>query len=157
MANGELDLGKLADAAEKKAQEEDAGEFKDLTGKDRQALGDKVKEVRVTLPAHRFAACLVSDQHDISANLERLLKAAGQKRTAAKPILEINPAHPLVRQPQEGAGRRNGAVRRVVGACIVRSGTAGRGRALEDPAGFVKRLNRADAGPGREGLTLFYR
>src|SRR5258706_2162976 len=86
-AKGALDLGKLEDQAEKKEQEKEAGEFKELIDKIKQSLCDKVKEVRVTLRLTDSPACLVSDQHDLGANLERLLKAAGEKGAGAETVL----------------------------------------------------------------------
>ena len=78
VAKGGLDLGKLEDEAEKQEQEKEADELKDLTGKIKDSLGDKVKEVRVTHRLTDSPACLVADEHDMSGNLARLLKAAGQ-------------------------------------------------------------------------------
>jgi molecular chaperone HtpG len=90
VAKGGLDLGKLEDAAEKQAQEEQAGAFKELVGKIQASLGDRVKEVRVTHRLTDSPACLVADEHEMGGNLARLLKAAGQKVPDSKPILEIN-------------------------------------------------------------------
>jgi len=98
VAKGDLDLGKLEDEAEKKEQEKQAGEYKDLTDKIKGALGEKVKEVRVTLRLTSSPACLVSDEYDMGGNLARILKAAGQKVPESKPIMEINPEHPLVQR-----------------------------------------------------------
>jgi molecular chaperone HtpG len=96
VAKGGLDLGKLEDEAEKKEQESAAGEFKDLTDKIGKSLGERVKEVRVTHRLTDSPACLVADEHDVSGNLARILKAAGQSAPPSKPILEINPKHPVV-------------------------------------------------------------
>ena len=79
VAKGGLDLGKLEDEAEKQEQEKQANELKDLTEKIKASLADKVKEVRVTHRLTDSPACLVADEHDISGNLARMLKAAGQK------------------------------------------------------------------------------
>ncbi|MCA0188146.1 MAG: molecular chaperone HtpG, partial [Proteobacteria bacterium] len=96
VAKGGLDLGKLEDEAEKQEAEKAADEYKDLLEKVKTALGDKVKDVRVTYRLTDSPSCLVSDEHDPSGNLARLLKAAGQKAPDIKPILEINPQHPAV-------------------------------------------------------------
>ena len=96
-ARAACDLGKLEDEEEKKEQEKEAGELKDLVERTKKALGERVKEVRVTLRLTESPACLVADEHDLSANLQRMLKAAGQKAPAAKPILEVNPASPARR------------------------------------------------------------
>jgi molecular chaperone HtpG len=137
VAKGDLDLGKLTDE-EKKEQEKGAGEHKDLTEKISKALGDKVKETRVTFRLTSSPACLVSEAHGMSGNLERMLKAAGQNVPASKPILEINPQHPLVqRLKYESDDARFGDWSHILfdQALLAEGGT------LEDPAGFVRRLN----------------
>ena len=69
VAKGDLDLGKLADESEKKEQEQQSSDFKDLTDKIRKTIGEKVKEVRVTHRLTSSPACLVSDQYGMSINL----------------------------------------------------------------------------------------
>lgn len=136
VARGDLDLGKLEDEAEKKEQEKQAGEYKDLTDKIKGALGEQVKEVRVTLRLTSSPACLVSDQYDMGGNLARILKAAGQKVPESKPIMEINPGHPLVqRLKYEETGFADWSQVLFDQALLAEGGQ------LEDPAGFVKRLN----------------
>ena len=139
IAKGELDLGKLADEAEKKEQEKESSEHKDLVEKIQKSLGERVKEVRVTLRLTDSPACLVADQHDLGANLERLLKAAGQKVPSTKPILEINPRHPLVQQLkyETDDGRFNDWSHVLFDQALLSEGGQ-----LEDPATFVKRLNQ---------------
>src|SRR3954452_16711959 len=109
VAKADLDLGKLEGEAEKKEQEKEADEFKDLTTRIQTTLGEKVQEVRITHRLTDSPACLVSDQYGMSMNLERLLKAAGQKVGGSKPILEINAHHPLVqsldKQSEQGRFR----------------------------------------------------
>jgi molecular chaperone HtpG len=139
VARGRLDLGKLEDEQEKESQEKEAGEFKDLVERTRQALGERVKEVRVTLRLTESPACLVADTHDLSGHLQRVLKAAGQKAPVSKPILEMNPRHPLVqRMKQEGDGGRFGDLAQI----LFDQALLAEGGNLEDPAGFVKRLNQ---------------
>jgi len=138
VAKGDLDLGKLEDESEKKEQEKEAGDFKDLTEKIAKTLGEKVKEVRVTHRLTGSPACLVSDQHGMSMNLERLLKAAGQKVPSSKPILEINPHHPLV----QGLKYESDEARFADWSHILfDQALLAEGGQLEDPATFVKRLN----------------
>jgi molecular chaperone HtpG len=138
VAKGDLDLGKLADEQEKQEQEKQAGEYKELTDKIAKALGEKVKEVRVTHRLTGSPACLVSDQYGMSMNLERLLKAAGQKVPAAKPILEINPTHPIVQGLKyEADEQRFGDWSHI----LFDQSLLAEGGQLEDPASFVKRLN----------------
>jgi molecular chaperone HtpG len=138
VAKGDLDLGQLEDEAEKKEQEKETTEFKDLTTRIQEVLGEKVKEVRITHRLTSSPACLVSDQYGMSMNLERLLKAAGQKVGTAKPILEINPHHPLVQSLRTQAEQA-----RFSDWCLILFDQAvlAEGGQLEDPATFVRRLN----------------
>ena len=136
VAKGGLDLGKLEDEAEKKEHEQAEGEAKHLIEKIKQALGARVKDVRVTHRLTDSPACLVADEHDMGANLARMLKAAGQKAPDAQPILEINPRHPLVaRLKVEEAKFADWATLLFEQALLAEGGQ------LEDPAGFVKRIN----------------
>ena len=139
VARGALDLGKLEDEAEKTAQTQAAEQHKALTERIGKALGDKVKEVRVTLRLTESPACLVADDHDMTAGLQRMLKAAGQKVPMARPILEINAEHPLVQRLQaETDDSRFGDF----AAVLFDQSLLAEGGQLEDPAGFVKRLNQ---------------
>ena len=136
VAKGGLDLGKLADEAEKQEQEKEAGEFKELTGKIAKSLGERVKEVRVTHRLTDSPACLVADEHDVSGNLARILKAAGQKAPMSQPILEINPKHPVVlRLKYEEAKFDDWA------SVLFEQALLAEGGQLDDPATFVKRIN----------------
>src|SRR5689334_4392730 len=96
VAKGDLDLGKLEDEAERKEQEKEAGELRELTQKIGKVLGETVSGVRVTHRLTDSPACLVADPSAMSTNLERLLKAAGHKVPETRPTLEVNPHHPLV-------------------------------------------------------------
>jgi molecular chaperone HtpG len=137
VAKGDLDLGKLADE-DKKEQEKEAGEYKELVEKIAKSLGEQVKEVRVTFRLTSSPACLVADEHGMSGNLERLLKAAGQKVPGSRPILEINPHHPLVqRLKYEGDEARFGDWSHI----LFDQALLAEGGQLDDPATFVKRLN----------------
>ncbi|HEX8986469.1 MAG TPA: molecular chaperone HtpG [Rhodocyclaceae bacterium] len=136
VAKGGLDLGKLEDEAEKQEQEKEAGEFKDLTERIGKSLGERVKEVRVTHRLTDSPACLVADEHGMSANMMRILKAAGQKSPEAKPILEINPKHPVVlRLRYEDKKFDDWA------AVLFDQALLAEGGQLDDPATFVKRVN----------------
>jgi molecular chaperone HtpG len=139
VAKGRLELGKLEDESEKKKEEEEAGQYKELIEKVKKALGERVKDVRVTLRLTESPACLVMDEHDMSAHLQRLLKAAGQKSPESKPILEINPHHALVQRLKDEADeQRFGDLSQILfdQALLAEGGT------LDDPAGFVRRLNQ---------------
>ena len=136
VSKGGLDLGKLEDEAEKKEQEAAEGEYKDLVAKIKEALGEKVKEVRITHRLTDSPACLVADENDMSGNLARMLKAAGQKAPESQPILEINPRHPLVtRLKYEEAKFADWT------SLLFDQALLAEGGQLEDPAGFVKRMN----------------
>jgi molecular chaperone HtpG len=137
VARGDLELDGLADEEEKAQVEQSAEEHKELLGKLREALGERVKEVRVTRRLTESASCLVSDEGDISAHLERLLRQAGQNAPQRKPILEINPDHALVARIRAGdAGIEDWAMLLFEQALLAEGGQ------LEDPAGFVRRVNR---------------
>ena len=139
VAKGGLDLGKLADEEEKKEKEKEAGEYKDLIERIKKALGEKVKDVRVTQRLTESPVCLVADEHDMGMHLERLMKAAGQNVPGSKPILEVNPHHALVeRLKNESDETRFGDWSHV----LFDQALLAEGGQLEDPAGFVKRLNQ---------------
>ncbi len=136
VAKGGLDLGKLEDEAEKKEAEQAADEYKELLDKIKAALGDKVKDVRVTHRLTDSPSCIVADEHDLGGNLARILKAAGQQAPESKPILEINPKHPAVqRLKYEESSFDDWA------NLLLEQATLAEGGTLEDPAGFVKRIN----------------
>ncbi|MES1997899.1 MAG: molecular chaperone HtpG [Pseudomonadota bacterium] len=138
VAKGDLDLGQLADEAEKQEQAQEAEAFKDLTTKIKDALGEQVKEVRVTHRLTSSPACLVAGEHDMGANLERLLKAAGQAVPNSKPILEINPHHALVQRLND---QTDSDKLKDWSAILFDQALLAEGGQLEDPAAFVRRLN----------------
>ncbi|MBA0922841.1 MAG: molecular chaperone HtpG [Nitrosospira sp.] len=136
IAKGDLNLGKLGDESEKAEQEKEASDYKELTERIKSILGEKVKDVRITLRLTESPACLVADSHEMGGNLERLLKSAGQKVIHAKPILEINPHHPIVQKLKyEETHFSDWSYILFDQALLVEGGQ------LEDPSGFVKRLN----------------
>ncbi|MBI5659634.1 MAG: molecular chaperone HtpG [Nitrosomonadales bacterium] len=137
VAKGGLDLGKLEDEAEKKEQENIASEMKDLTDRISVCLADRVKEVRVTHRLTDSPACLVADEHDMSANLARMLKTAGQKAPMSQPILEINPKHPVVLRLKAEEKRFDDWVSVLFDQALLAEGGQ-----LDDPASFVKRVNQ---------------
>ncbi len=136
IAKGNLDLGNLENEEEKKEQEKEANEYKELTDKIKGILDTHVKEVRITLRLTESPACLVAESHDMGGNLERLLKSAGQKVTHAKPILEINPHHPMVQRLKYEEERFADWSYILYDQALLAEGGQ-----LEDPAAFVKRLN----------------
>jgi molecular chaperone HtpG len=137
VAKGALDLGELADAEEKKAQEEEAAALKPLVERLKTALGDKVKEVRVTHRLTDSPACLVVGEGELSGNLERLLKAAGQKAPTIVPVLEINPKHALVKRLESESDEKLPEW----ASLLFDEAMLAEGAQLPDPAAFVRRLN----------------
>jgi len=137
VAKGGLDLGKLEDEAEKQAQEKEADEFKPLTDKIKASLAGRVKEVRITHRLTDSPACLVADEHDLSGNLARMLKAAGQTMPTSQPILEINPQHPVVLRLKSEEKRFDDWA-----AVLFDQAMLAEGGQLDDPATFVKRVNQ---------------
>jgi molecular chaperone HtpG len=139
VARGDLDLGALEDEAEKQAHEAADERASELVQKIREALGDRVKDVR---PTHRLIdspACLVVDENEISSNLQRLLREVGQDVPKISPILEINPLHPLVSfMDQEASPDQFGEL----AGLLYEQALLSEGGQLDDPAGFVHRLNR---------------
>ncbi|MDP2693426.1 MAG: molecular chaperone HtpG [Gallionella sp.] len=137
VAKGGLDLGKLEDEAEKQAQEKEAGEFKELADKIKASLAGRVKEVRVTHRLTDSPACLVTEEHDLSGNLARMLKAAGQNAPVSQPTLEINPQHPVVLRLKSEEKRFDDWA-----AVLFDQALLAEGGQLDDPAAFVKRINQ---------------
>ncbi|MGE4451874.1 molecular chaperone HtpG [Castellaniella sp.] len=137
VAKGGLDLDALADEEEKKQQAEAAEAFKPTIERLKKALGERVKEVRVTARLVDSPACVVVDENELSPHLLRMLKAAGQDAPEVKPILEVNPQHALVKrleaQPDESFGDW--------AELLLDQAMLAEGAALKDPAAFVKRVN----------------
>ncbi|RQO34004.1 molecular chaperone HtpG [Herminiimonas sp. KBW02] len=136
VAKGDLDLGQLEDEAEKKQHQETEDQYKDLVAKMQAALADKAKEVRITFRLTDSPACLVAGENELSGNLMRMLKAAGQDAPDAKPTLEINPDHPLVQRLKYEETKFDDWSNILFDQALLAEGGN-----LNDPAGFVKRLN----------------
>jgi len=138
IAKGDLDLGALEDEQEKQAKKEVEDASKELLDKVQKTLGERVKEVRVTHRLTDSPACLVAGENELSANLARMLKAAGHKTPEMKPTLEINPQHALVKRLQaESAQDKFDDLAQV----LFEQALLAEGGQLEDPAAFVKRMN----------------
>jgi len=135
--HGELDL-----PGKDEKDEADSGDAQEasaeIVAKIKQALGETVKDVRATNRLTSSPACLISDEHDMSANLARILKASGQEPPPAKRILEVNPRHPLVLklEAESDAAKLDNWSHLLFEQALLAEG----GR-LDDPAAFVKRMN----------------
>jgi len=138
VAKGAFDLGKLQDEAEKKAAEEAAETFKPLLAKLKEALKDKAEDVRVTSRLVDSPACLVVKDDAMSLQLARMLKQAGQSAPESKPILEVNPEHPLVKKldTPEGQIHFHDLAHIVFDQALLAEGGL-----PADPAAYVKRVN----------------
>jgi molecular chaperone HtpG len=138
VTKGQLDLGDLADQDEKEKTEKAAKEHGDLLKRLKETLGERVQEVRASTRLVDSPACLVVGEHDMSANLARVLKAVGQEAPDQKPILELNLEHPLVRRLESESDE---AKFNDLGMILLDQAQLAEGGQVEDPAGFVGRLN----------------
>ena len=141
VTKGDLNLGELASenvTAEVEAKKKTADDFKPLLERIQQALGDKAKEVRLTDRLTESPACLVTEQDGMSANLERVLRAAGQAVPDVPLVLEINAEHPIVvRLKDETDDSRFADWSHI----LFDQAMLAEGGQLTDPAAFVTRLN----------------
>ena len=138
IAKGDLDLGDLETDTEKEIQKKIEEAAKTLIERVKTTLGDAVKEVRVTHRLTDSAACLVAGQHDLSGNLARILKAAGQNAPDSKPILELNPTHKLVRRLEAETEEAKFVD---LAHLVFDQALLAEGGQLNDPASFVRRMN----------------
>ena len=139
ITRGDLDLGKLDDEETKKAQEESEKEMAGLVERIKTALGDDVKEVRFTHRLTDSPACVVSDDNDMSSQMQKLMESVGQAAPEAKPVFELNPEHQLVKhlndeQDEDKFSQWSHVL--LDQALLAERGT------LKDPTGFVTRLNK---------------
>ncbi|HWZ20413.1 MAG TPA: molecular chaperone HtpG [Ktedonobacteraceae bacterium] len=138
VSRGAVDLGKLEDEQEKEEQQKAAGEFKDLVEHVKAVLGEKVKDVRTTTRLTSSPACLVVDEFGLDPGLERLLKAAGQTVPASKPIMEINPHHPIILKMKDESDEQRFSDWSWI---LFDQSILSLGEQLENPVQFVNRLN----------------
>ena len=139
IARGDLDLGKLDTEEQKAEKEKIEKEAKNIVEKIKKSLGDKVKEVKVTHRLTNSPACLVVGEHDISGNLERILKAAGQSTPENKPILEVNPNHELIKKLEK---IEENQLFNDYSSVIFDQAILAEGGQLDDPIGYVNKVNK---------------
>ncbi len=139
VAKGELDLGELGGEEEKAAQDEAATRLKPVAESLQQCLGERVKAVRISQRLTDSPVCLVVEEEDMALNLRKILEAAGQQPPASKPILEINPRHPLVQGLEQVTDER-----RLTdwAELLFDQALLSEGGQLENPAAFVQRMNK---------------
>ncbi|MCM2971458.1 molecular chaperone HtpG [Larsenimonas suaedae] len=136
VAKGDLDLGDVEDEAEKQAQQESAKEKEGLVGRLKTTLESRVQDVRVTHRLTDSPACVVLPEHEMGYQMRRLMEAAGQPVPDVKPILEINPDHPLINRLDREQDGFDGFAEVILDQAIIAEGGH-----LDDPAAYVKRLN----------------
>jgi molecular chaperone HtpG len=138
VARGALDLDKLADEQEKEVAKKTGDEYAEVVKRMQEALGERVKEVRTSQRLTDSPSCVVTDEHDMAAHLQRMLKQAGHAVPTSKPILEINPAHDLVVRLKEQKDPRRFAD---WSALLLEEALLCEGGQLDDPVAFVNRMN----------------
>lgn len=144
VAKGDVDVGGVGEdekdnTQKAKEKEKATTEFESFLKQMKTVLGDKVKDVRLTDRLTDSPSCLVSDENEMSIHLQNMLKAAGQDFPANKPIVEINPEHPLVQKMKAETDEERFAQWSWV---LFDQAQLAQGTPLEDPASFVKRLNK---------------
>ena len=139
VARGDLDLGELDDTTTKEEREKQAEEAKGLVERVKKALEARVEEVRVTARLTESPACLVVGDHDMGVQMRRIMQAAGQAVPDVKPIMELNPEHPLVKRLDAEPDEDRFAA---LATILFEQAQLASGDELEDPAAYVQRLNR---------------
>jgi molecular chaperone HtpG len=139
VGKGQLDLGELDTEEDKKAQEESAKQHEDLVKRVKDVLEAQVEDVRVTNRLTGSPACLVVGEHDMGAQMRRILEQAGQDVPESKPIFEINPEHPLVVKLDQEADEDRFAD---LASILFDQASLAEGGSLDDPAAYVAKLNK---------------
>lgn len=137
VAKGELDLDK--DEASEKKLEEKAKSSEKLVKRMKKTLGDRVEDVRVTNRLTDSPACIVLHEHDMAMHMQRILKEAGHAMPGSKPILEINPDHPIVKKL---GGEKSKKKFDDWSDILFDQAILAEGGQLDDPSGFVTKLNK---------------
>ena len=139
VARGELDFAAIQSEEEKQQQESLSKDHADLVERVKKSLSEQVSDVRVTARLADSPACLVLGQYDMGAQMRRIMEAAGQKAPASKPILEVNPNHPLLQRIEKTDA---GEDFNDLSMLLFEQATLADGGQLPEPAAFVQRLNR---------------
>jgi molecular chaperone HtpG len=148
VAKGDLDLEALEDEAEREEQEKVAEQFKPLVDRLKEALSERVSDVRISHRLTDSPSCLVVGQYEFGMNMQRMLRAAGHAMPQSQPALEVNPDHPLVKRLQdasEDAGFADWA------SLLFEQALLREGGQLPDPASFVRRMNSLLV--GQQGMS----
>ncbi len=139
VAKGDLEIDKIEDEAEKKEKEEAEEQAKDVLNRVKAVLGERVEDVRASHRLTSSPSCIVLNERDMALYMQHLLKQAGHEIPTSKPVLEVNPTHPMLTrmklEPDEDRFQQWAQV-------LFDQAILAEGGQLEDPAGFVSRLNR---------------
>jgi molecular chaperone HtpG len=150
-SRGDLELGTLESEADRKQHDAELKESKGLLKRVKDALGERVTEVRVSERLKESPACLVLGEHDLTEQMRRILQAAGQKAPDTHPVFEINVAHPLVKYLD---GLADSAQFKELALLLFEQASLAEGAPLANPPDYVQRLNRLLvrlAAPGTAG------
>jgi molecular chaperone HtpG len=139
VTRGELDLGKLDSEEDKKQQEESDKQAEPFLNRIKESLGDQVAEVRTTHRLTDSPACLSIAEHDMGAQMRKIMEAAGQAMPDFKPVFEINPEHPLVQKLDKEADEDRFSD---LAAILFDQASLAEGGQLDDPASYIQRLNK---------------
>jgi molecular chaperone HtpG len=141
IAKGDLDLGDLGKDEKKEKDLAESG-FKKLSERIKNILSDSVKEVRITTRLKDSACCLVADEHDMGAYMEKMMKAMGQDFTPAKPILEINAKHPVIANLNSLFEKDpKSQLLEEWSKLLLDEAHIAEGHVLKDPQAYIKRVN----------------
>jgi len=139
VAKGNLELGNLDEADKKELEQQTSGEFKDILAKVKDTLNTEIKEVRLTKRLTTSPACIVADENDMTPQMERIMRSAGQKVPKTKPILELNPDHAMIARLRTETDSTKFAD---LAHIVLDQAILAEGGQLTDPASFVHRLNK---------------
>ncbi|MBT4964448.1 MAG: molecular chaperone HtpG [Francisellaceae bacterium] len=138
VAKGDLNLGDLEDESDKSIKDKAQEDFKDMLDKITKVLGDGIKEARMTTRLTNSPSCVVAEENAMSAHMERIMKAAGQNAPESKPVLELNPEHPLVQKLSNEIREDKFAD---LSWILFDQAVLAEGGQINEPAAFVKRFN----------------
>lgn len=133
VTKGDLKIDNKDEAENKELEEK----YQDVIQRIKMALEEKVKDVRVTHRLTDSPACLVTDEDEMSAHLQRMLQASGQPFSGSKPVLEVNPSHPIINYLKQASESEVNEWSRI----LFDQALLAEGGQLEDPGSFVRRIN----------------
>jgi molecular chaperone HtpG len=138
VAKGDLDLGEMDSKEDKKEQKKTEKGAESVIKQIKDVLGEKVEDVRVSHRLTDSASCIVLSEQDMALYMQQLMKQAGQEMPSSKPVLEINPTHPLLTRMNDETDDERFAEWTSI---LFDQAILAEGGQLEDPSGFVRRLN----------------